>query len=101
MKLVNLDDIIATFSPEQRAEVERNAEAMILDYQLHQLREELELSQKQLAEAMGITQPTLSAIENRGAEIKLSTLKRYVETMGGKLRIDVELPTGKHVGFNI
>lgn len=101
MKLVNLDDIMATFSPEQRAEVESNAEAMILDYQLHQLREALELSQKQLAEAMGITQPTLSAIENRGAEIKLSTLKRYVETMGGKLRIDVELPTGKHVGFNI
>ncbi|MCG9524315.1 MAG: transcriptional regulator, partial [Acinetobacter sp.] len=21
--------------------------------------------------------------------------------MGGKLRIDVELPTGKHIGFNV
>ncbi|MBE9579970.1 MULTISPECIES: helix-turn-helix domain-containing protein [Moraxella] len=99
--MATLEQLLNKLSPEQRAEVERNAEAMILDYQLHQLREELELSQKQLAEAMGITQPTLSAIENRGAEIKLSTLKRYVETMGGKLRIDVELPTGKHVGFNI
>ncbi|MBE9591822.1 helix-turn-helix transcriptional regulator [Moraxella sp. K127] len=99
--MATLEQLLNKLSPEQRAEVERNAEAMILDYQLHQLREELELSQKQLAEAMGITQSTLSAIENRGAEIKLSTLKRYVETMGGKLRIDVELPTGKHVGFNI
>ncbi|EKF45692.1 transcriptional regulator, partial [Acinetobacter lwoffii] len=23
------------------------------------------------------------------------------EAMGGKLRIDVELPTGKHIGFNV
>ncbi|HFX6219073.1 TPA: transcriptional regulator, partial [Acinetobacter baumannii] len=27
--------------------------------------------------------------------------KKYVEAMGGKLRIDVELPTGKHIGFNL
>ncbi|MBO2523997.1 transcriptional regulator, partial [Acinetobacter baumannii] len=26
---------------------------------------------------------------------------KYVEAMGGKLRIDVELPTGKHIGFNV
>ncbi|MFH4312633.1 transcriptional regulator, partial [Acinetobacter baumannii] len=29
------------------------------------------------------------------------TMKKYVEAMGGKLRIDVELPTGKHIGFNL
>ncbi|MCG9262440.1 transcriptional regulator, partial [Acinetobacter baumannii] len=28
-------------------------------------------------------------------------MKKYVEAMGGKLRIDVELPTGKHIGFNV
>ncbi|AKG07710.1 hypothetical protein AAX05_05410 [Moraxella bovoculi] len=99
--MANLNDMLTKLQKERLARVQKMADEMILDYKLHQLREELELSQKQLAEAMGITQPTLSAIENRGAEIKLSTLKRYVETMGGKLRIDVELPTGKHVGFNI
>ncbi|MGV2482295.1 UNVERIFIED_CONTAM: transcriptional regulator, partial [Salmonella enterica subsp. enterica serovar Weltevreden] len=26
---------------------------------------------------------------------------KYVEAMGGKLRIDVQLPTGKHIGFNV
>lgn len=99
--MANLNDMLAKSPKERLARVQKMADEMILDYKLYQLREELELSQKQLAEAMGITQPTLSAIENRGAEIKMSTLKRYVETMGGKLRIDVELPTGKHVGFNI
>nr|MCD4638436.1 transcriptional regulator [Proteus mirabilis] len=34
-------------------------------------------------------------------ELKISTLKRYVEAMGGTLRLDVELPGGKHVGFTV
>ncbi|MEQ1119258.1 helix-turn-helix domain-containing protein [Acinetobacter junii] len=61
----------------------------------------LEISQKELAETLGIKQPSLSAIENRGNDLKISTMKKYVEAMGGKLRIDVELPTGKHIGFNV
>lgn len=99
--MANLDEMLAKLPPERMARIQKMADEMILDYQLSQIREELELSQQQLAEAMGIKQPTLSAIENRGAEIKLSTLKRYVESMGAKLRIDVELPTGKHIGFNL
>lgn len=50
---------------------------------------------------MRIKQPSLSAIENRGNDLKTSTIKKYVEDMGGKLRIDVELPTGKHIGFTV
>lgn len=99
--MATLEQLLNKLSPADRAEVEQNAEALILDYKLQQIREELALSQQQLAEAMGIKQPTLSEIENRGTDIKLSTLKRYVETMGGKLRIDVELPTGKHIGFRV
>ena len=65
------------------------------------IREEFEISQKDLAETLGIKQPSLSAIENRGNDLKISTMKKYVEAMSGKLRIDVELPTGKHIGFNL
>ena len=65
------------------------------------IREELEISQKELAETIGIKQPSLSAIENLGNDLKLLTMKKYVEAMGCKLRIDVELPTGKHIEFNI
>lgn len=65
------------------------------------IREELEISQKELAETLGIKQPSLSAIENRGNDLKLSTMKKYVEAMDCKLRIDVELPTGKYIEFNI
>ncbi|ECL4818669.1 XRE family transcriptional regulator [Salmonella enterica] len=40
-------------------------------------------------------------LEQRGNELKLATLKRYIEAMGGKLSPDVELPTGKRVAFHI
>lgn len=30
-----------------------------------------------------IKQPSLSAIENRGNDLKISTMKKYVEAMGG------------------
>ncbi len=77
------------------------ADELLLETQLHLIREELEISQKELAETLGIKQPSLSAIENRGNDLKISTMKKYVEAMGSKLRIDVEVPTGKHIGFNV
>jgi hypothetical protein len=70
------------------------ADELLLENQLYLIREEL-------AETLGIKLPSLSAIENRGNDLKISTMKKYVEAMGGKLRIDVELPTGKHIGFNV
>ena len=96
-----LDELLASRSPESQARIQEMADELLLANQLYLIREELEISQKQLAEALGIKQPSLSAIENRGNDLKSSTMKKYVEAMGGKLRIDVELPTGKHIGFNV
>lgn len=96
-----LQELLAKRSPESQARIQDIASNLLLESQLYCIREELKLSQKELAETLGIKQPSLSAIENRGADLKISTMKKYVEAMGGKLRIDVELPTGKHIGFNV
>ena len=96
-----LDDVIADFSPESQARIKKMSDEMILEVGLQMIREELQLSQKTLAEAMGVRQPAVAQIEQRGNEIKVATLKRYVEAMGGKLSLDVELPTGKRVAFRI
>ena len=96
-----LYELLASRTPESQARLQEMADELLLANQLYLIREELEISQKQLAEALGIKQPSLSAIENRGNDLKISTMKKYVEAMGGKLRIDVELPTGKHIGFNV
>ena len=96
-----LQEMLAERSLDSQARIKQLAEQLLLENQLSRIREELEISQKELAQTMGIKQPSLSAIENRGNDIKISTMKKYVEAMGGKLRIDVELPTGKHIGFNV
>ena len=96
-----LEELLASRSPESQARIQEIADELLLANQLYRIREELEISQKQLAEALGIKQPSLSAIENRGNDLKISPMKHYVEAMGGKRRIDVELPTGKHIGFNV
>ena len=96
-----LDEVIASRSPESQARIKEMADEMILEVGLQMMREELQLSQKQVAEAMGISQPAVTKLEQRGNDLKLATLTRYVEAMGGKLSLDVELPTGKRIAFNI
>lgn len=77
------------------------SEGILLDMRLAELRELTNMSQTQIANAMGITQPTVASMEKSGKDIRLMSLKRYVEAAGCKLRIDVELPDGNHYGFPV
>lgn len=96
-----LDDVIAARSPESQARIKELADELILETGLQMMREELQLSQKHVAEIMGVSQPAITQLEQRGNDLKLATLKRYIEAMGGKLSLDVELPSGKRIAFNI
>lgn len=93
--------MLAQRSNESQQRIVDMADDLLFEVKLQTIREELELTQSELARNMGISQPSVVAIEQRGSDVKLSTIKRYVEAMGGKMSIDIELPTGKHVGFNV
>lgn len=92
-----LQDVMAEFSPEDQNDIWRMAQELVLETGLQLMREELQFSQKQIAEKMGITQPAIAAIEQRGNDLKVLTLKRYIEAMGGKLSLLVQLPEGNKV----
>jgi DNA-binding transcriptional regulator YiaG len=77
------------------------AEQEIFELRLAQLRQTVEMSQNDLAAALGISQPSVANLEKRGHEVKISSLKRYVEALGGKLSLDVELADGRHIGINV
>ncbi|WP_312155882.1 helix-turn-helix domain-containing protein [Lelliottia nimipressuralis] len=96
-----LNDVIASRSPESQQRIKEMADEMILETGLQMMREELKLSQQAVATIMGISQPAVTQLEQRGNELKIATLKRYIEAMGGKLSLDVELPNGKRVAFHI
>ena len=97
----NLNDMLASRSQDSQHRIAEMADEMLLKVKFQAIREELELTQAELARNMGISQPSVVAIEQRGNDVKLSTIKRYIEAMGGKMSINIELPTGKHVGFNV
>lgn len=96
-----LEDILATEKPAVVAAAREQAEAMLLNIHLAELRELVEKTQMDIAVALGVKQPTIAEMEKSGRDLKLSSLKRYIEATGGKLRIDVELPNGTHWGFSV
>lgn len=96
-----LEDILNTEKPEVVEQAKAMATAMLLDINLAELRNRAELTQKQVADAMGVKQPTVAGMEKVGQDIKLSSLKKYIEATGGKLRLDVEMPDGSHFGFGV
>ncbi|WP_386694103.1 helix-turn-helix domain-containing protein [Lonepinella sp. MS14435] len=94
-----LEDILAEMPIERQEKIKQETERMLMELRLAEIREELELSQQQLAKELNISQPSVVAMEKRGNDIRLSSVKRYVEAMGGKLSLSVALPTGKTVSF--
>lgn len=96
-----LDKLLAKQSPEARAQIEARAEEIRREITLAKIREELNLSQTELAQSLGVSQPSIAKIENVDNDPKLSTLKRYIKALGGELSIDVTLPNGKRIGFSL
>jgi plasmid maintenance system antidote protein VapI len=51
-------------------------------------------SQSQVADALGIKQPTLSKLEKQ-SDMQISTLRRIVNALGGELEIFARFPVGQ------
>ena|SRR5438132_14399876 len=73
--------------PARRARVEEHKAAM-----LGELRRKLDLTQVVVAERLDVTQENISQIERGEADVRLSTLSRYVEALGGRLEIRAAFP---------
>jgi DNA-binding XRE family transcriptional regulator len=96
-----LDQMLATEKPEVVAKAQKAATEMLLNIHLAELRDRMNLTQVDIAASLGVRQPTVSEMEKPGRDLKLSSIKRYVEASGCKLRLDVELPDGTHYGFSV
>ena len=58
---------------------------------LKDLRQAVEQTQQDLAATLGVGQDTISRLEKR-SDMLLSTLRRYVEAMGGTLELVAQFP---------
>ena len=92
-----LKEMIAGLPADQQREVEAQASRLIEEEMtLRDLRKAHALTQERMAEALHISQDGVSRIEKR-SDFLLSTLRSYIEAMGGKLRLVVEFPDRKPV----
>jgi transcriptional regulator with XRE-family HTH domain len=90
----SLDQVIAELPAAQRAEVLARSRALIAEeIALGNLRKARKLTQERLAVLLGLGQDGVSRIESR-SDMLLSTLRSYIEAMGGKLRLVVEFRDG-------
>ena len=83
-----LNQVLVTLPVRRRAKIERRASELAT---LKDLRQAVERTQEELAVSLGVGQDTISRIERR-SDMLLSTLRRYVEAMGGKLELVAEFP---------
>jgi DNA-binding XRE family transcriptional regulator len=87
-----LDEVIAAMPEDRQARIKaRTAELHAEVEGLKALRKLAQRSQEQIAQSLGIKQPSVVKIE-RQTDLYLSTLRRFVEAAGGTLELRVELP---------
>jgi predicted XRE-type DNA-binding protein len=60
---------------------------------LSEIRKRAGKSQQQVAESLGIKQPSLSKLEKQ-SDMQISTLRRIVNALGGELEVSARFPAG-------
>lgn len=86
-------DLRAKMPVEARRRADARTETMLAELPLAELREALKMTQATLAEALDVEQGSVSKMERR-TDMYLSTLRRYIEAMGGTLEIVAHFPDG-------
>ena len=87
-----LRDIVKGLPAERRARIEAEADRLHEEYKtLQELRKARELTQVEIARTLNIRQATVAQMEKR-SDLMISTLRGYIEGMGGKLKLVVEFP---------
>lgn len=88
---VTLEEILDEMPAERRARIDQLTQEMLAEMNLREVRRLRQLTQARLSKKLKIGQEGVSRIEKR-TDLYLSTLRSYVEGVGGKLSLVVEFP---------
>ncbi|KYC37699.1 transcriptional regulator [Scytonema hofmannii PCC 7110] len=91
MKTKPFSELRKKMTPQQQAESEMQANLALLYLTLSEIRESVGKTQSEVADNMGVGQSALSKIEHQG-DIQVSTLSRYITSLGGSLTITARFP---------
>jgi len=89
---IRLEDFVAKLHEEDQAAIQRRTVELVTEEAtLRQLRDARQQSQEEMARKLRINQSAVSKIERR-TDMYLSTLRHYIEAMGGQLEIVAHFP---------
>jgi len=92
MMITALHDKMKSVGSKRRKKIEVRAAALVAEeLALRDLRKAHHRTQASMAKQLGISQDGVSRLEKR-SDLLLSTLRNYVEAMGGNLRLVTEFP---------
>jgi predicted XRE-type DNA-binding protein len=84
-------ELVAKTPPERQARIDQMTQELREDMDLAQLRTARQLSQAALGEILHVEQPAVAKLEKR-TDMHVSTLRRFIEAMGGELEIVARFP---------
>ncbi len=87
-------DLTRDWSPARRKRVKDGTDQLLREMRLHELRRARELTQQDLAEKLNVNQPAVAKLEQR-ADVYVSSLRHYIEAVGGRLKVVAEFPEGE------
>ena len=88
----SLNDIITALPVDEQEAIEARYQELRQEVEsLRELRQIAGKAQEDIATALNIKQPSVSKIEKQ-ADMHISTLRSYVEAVGGELELTVKLP---------
>jgi len=94
-RFISKDELLARRASAGRTvdweRVESAKRAALLENALHDLRERRGVTQTAVAEHLATSRPNVSRIEGE-ADVRLSTLVRYAEAVGGQLVVSIAFP---------
>jgi DNA-binding XRE family transcriptional regulator len=94
IKIISYDEFVnRTTTPQIRAKAAARTRELLAEMLVAEIRALAGKSQRELAEALGIKQPSVAKMEAAG-DMQISTLRRIISALGGELEILAKLPTG-------
>ena len=87
-------ELTKDFTPERRRRIDDIKRELIAEMPLNELRRARALTQRDMAKMLDVNQPAVSKLEQR-TDVYVSSLRSYIEAVGGKLKIVAEFPEGE------
>ena len=87
-----IHEFIATLPPEEQESIKEGYKELWAEYMaMQEIRKAMALTQEEVAKRLHIAQSSLSRLEKRN-DLLISTLRKFIEAMGGRLHITVTFP---------